>query len=119
MPRNRQQDPAPPRIALILSGLLLFGLAYNALVAWLERTHRDRGYTAILVIGGSAVTLAGAGHLAGWRPILWALACFAASGTPMTLGSIWRHCQQTAKAEAIENHRALSAARRREDEKTR
>jgi len=115
MPTNRQ-DPPPARIVLILSTLFLFGILYNALVSWLEDHHYDRGYTAILVIGGSAVTIAGAGRLAGWKAALWTLAAFATSGTPMTLGSIARHCQQARTAEMIYNHRALSAARRRDDE---
>jgi len=115
MPTNRQ-DPPPACIVLILSTLFLFGILYNALVTWLEDHHYDRGYTAILVIGGSAVTIAGAGHLAGWRATLWTLACFAVSGTPMTIGSIWRHCQQQRTAEMIQNHRALSTSRRRDHE---
>ena len=44
----------------VLLGLLVFGLLYNWLVGWLEANGHDRGYTAFLVVGGTAVTLVGA-----------------------------------------------------------
>jgi len=80
----------------VCSALLGFGLAYNALVAWLERTRRDEGYTSIMVIAGSAVTIAATALLNGTEAALYTLACFAASGAPMALGSMWRHAQKRA-----------------------
>jgi ACR3 family arsenite efflux pump ArsB len=76
---------------MIFLGLFLFGIAYNAFVAWLERAALDRGYTAILVVVGTLVTLGGYALLAGWEQALTVLLCFVASGTPMIAGSIWRY----------------------------
>lgn len=88
---------SPNRNLVPVCGALLgFGLAYNALVAWLERTRRDEGYTSILVIAGSAVTIAATALLNGTQAALNTLACFTASGAPMALGSMWRHAQKRA-----------------------
>ncbi|HUV95794.1 MAG TPA: hypothetical protein VMX14_13345 [Anaerolineae bacterium] len=119
MPQNHRQEPTRARVALTLTALLAFGIAYNAIVTWLENRHHDRGYTSLLVIAGSAVTIAGAGHLTTWRAALWMLACFAASGAPMTAGSIWRYCRHRQQAETLQNHRALATARRRDHETNR
>jgi len=51
----------------------------------------------LIVALGCAVTLAGAAFIVGLEPVLWTLACFAASGTPMILGSITRHCRARAE----------------------
>jgi len=84
----------------VFLGLLLFGIIYNGFVTWLEEHGHDRGYTAILVVGGTLVTLTGSGILIGWRDIGTVLLCFAASGAPMVAGSIWRHVQQRARDES-------------------
>lgn len=78
----------------ILTSLFIFGVAYNAFVSWLERQGYDRGYTAILVVVGTLVTVVGAGLRLGTRSVAWILTCFAASGTPMIAGSIWRYVAQ-------------------------
>lgn len=88
------QELITPSTVLVLMILFAFGIAYNAFVGWLERNGRDRGFTALLVVVGTAITLAGFGIVAGWRPMILAFLCFAASGAPMTIGSIWRHIQQ-------------------------
>jgi len=75
----------------VLTGLFVFGLAYNALVAWLESADRNRGYTALLVVAGTMATLAGYATLASLEQALLVGACFTASGLPMIIGSIWRH----------------------------
>lgn len=78
----------------VLAALLVFGLVYNEFVAWLERSKRDRGYTAFLVVGGTLVTLGGAVFLIGLLPVGLVLACFAASGLPMVIGSASRNAAE-------------------------
>jgi UDP-N-acetylmuramyl pentapeptide phosphotransferase/UDP-N-acetylglucosamine-1-phosphate transferase len=88
--------------AMVLIGLFLFGILYNQLVVWMERQHRDHGYTSILVVGGVAVTLAGMGIIDLWVDVnafLLGLAAFAASGCAMVIGSIFRHLEQQGRAD--------------------
>jgi hypothetical protein len=93
-------------------GLALFGLAYNQVVAWLELKGYHRGYTAVLVVGGTIVTLAAAIPVVGWMQVLMIGLCFVASGTPMIIGSIGRHVRERAqehqldRQEVIENDQA-------------
>ena len=77
----------------ILLALAVFGVIYNRWVEKLEREGSDRGYMGFIVALGCAVTLAGAALIVGLEPVFWTLVCFAASGTPMILGSISRHCR--------------------------
>jgi uncharacterized membrane protein len=84
-------------LVIVLMTLLGFGAVYNQLVAWLENQEGEEGYTAFLVVGGTLVTLAGAAVLVGLEAALVVLACFAASGTPMVLGSAWRYIQERQK----------------------
>jgi predicted PurR-regulated permease PerM len=77
--------------------LAIFGMAYNYLVQRLERQGHDRGYMGLIVAFGCAVTLAGAGLIVGIDRIAWVFLCFVASGTPMIIGSIARHCRARAK----------------------
>lgn len=84
--------------AAVILAAVLFGLAYNALVAWLERTGRDEGYTALLVVAGVGVTLGLSAFLIGLYPVLVVLAVFACTGTPMTIGSIYRHMEARRQA---------------------
>jgi hypothetical protein len=76
------------KTVLVLGALLIFGVIYNAVVAWLQRKGLG-SFTALQVVLGTLVTLAG---LAAWMPeaFLPALACFAASGLFMFLGSLYR-----------------------------
>ena len=81
---------------IIISALFFFGVCYNAFIAFLG--SRKRGYTALLVAFGSAVTLAGVAALDLQAAIL-TLACFVASGTPMILGDIHRYITERTRAE--------------------
>lgn len=90
---------SPEIVITVLSTLLVFGIVYNALVARLERSGHDRGFTAFLVVGGVAVTLAAATWLVGLQPVMWLLACFAASGLPMVVGSWARYSRARQKNE--------------------
>ncbi len=97
------------RAAIILTGLWVFGVLYDRLVGRLERRGYDRGYTAFLVVGGTAVTLLGATALVGWKNVLRTLGCFAASGLPMVVGSVARHVLERERDQAT----ALAVARER------
>jgi len=78
----------------VLFGLFLFGLAYNALVAWLERKRVNEPVTWLLVVGGVLVTIGGIHLLELTLPdesaAELALLAFLADGTPMVLGSVSR-----------------------------
>lgn len=79
--------------------LLLFGLAYNWLTAWLEQTGRNKGYTAFLVVVGTLVTVLATIPLIGFTNALVVLGAFVFSGSPMILGSIWRYMNERAEEE--------------------
>jgi len=68
----------------------VLGGLYNALVGWLERRGYDEGYTAILVVVGVMITLAGIVVL-DWGAAMLVLGAFASSGFWMVMGSWWRH----------------------------
>lgn len=102
-------EPETRLVIAVLLLLLLFGILYNRWVAGLERTGRDRGYTAFLVVVGVGVTVVG------WAVMTWDLTvmalgvlAFAASGTPMIIGSVQRYQaarrrdEEAARAEALE-----------------
>ena len=71
-------------------GLLVFGVAYNAVVAWFKRHGYDEGYMSLLVAAGVGATLAGVA-VVDWHAAVLALAAFCLSGLPMAAGSVWRH----------------------------
>jgi hypothetical protein len=76
---------------LTLLALLLFGGIYNRFIAHLEAARREHGYLAILVIAGVAVTLLAVAPFIGTVNLIRLLLAFAASGLPMTWGSIDRY----------------------------
>jgi len=79
------------KLASVLLMLAGMGTAYNWAVARLERSSIHRYVnTALLVIFGTGFTLAGAAIVIGLEPALLVVACFAASGLPMFLGSYIR-----------------------------
>ena len=80
--------------------LLGFGILYNEIVAWLQRQGYSQGYTALLVIAGTAITLLLAVPVIGIGAALKVAGLFAASGLPMTLGSIQRYVQARRDFEA-------------------
>jgi len=82
------------RVLLVLGGLLVLGVAYNWLVAWLVREHPDQPYMASVVVGGVLFTLVGLGLLTSVGVGLTALACFGASGLPMVVGSMLRQLER-------------------------
>lgn len=83
-------------IIATLGGLFLFGMLYAHLVNRLHRWGYSEGYTAILVIFGTLITLIGSTLLHQPNPIndfLMTLACFAASGTPMALNDMLQYAR--------------------------
>jgi len=84
-------------ILAVFFGLVLFGVGYNALVAWLERRGYAEGYMSLIVAFGVAMTLAGVA-LVSWQTALLTLGAFVASGTPMIVGSITRYLKKREEA---------------------
>jgi len=80
-------------ILAVFLALVLFGTGYNALVAWLERKGYTEGYLSLITAFGVFVTLAGVATLSVQAALL-ALGAFAASGTPMIIGSIVRYLRK-------------------------
>jgi hypothetical protein len=78
--------------------LLVFGVGYNALIHHLEQRGYAEGYTAILVVGGVAITLGGVATL-NYEAAMITLGAFAASGLPMVIGSMYRHATMRARAQ--------------------
>ena len=74
---------------LVLALLMIFGIAYAALVHYMAQRGID-GQTAWMVVLGTAVTLLGASFLVGWLNALLVAACFAASGAPMVIEFVAR-----------------------------
>lgn len=74
-------------------GLVLFGIVYNTLVQFTQTKGFLDGYHSLSVVVGVLITL-GVLALISWPSALLALILFAASGTPMIVGSIWRYMQR-------------------------
>jgi hypothetical protein len=98
-------------IGAVLFGLLMFGLVYNELVQRIGR--RKEGYTSLLVVGGVLITLGGVA-LVSWQCAVLTLSAFAASGLPMTLGSIYRHIRSREQAIEYLRREAIEAMERDE-----
>lgn len=85
------------RDIIIFVALFLFGVGYNFFVAWLERRGYHEGYVAYLVVAGTLITILATYSLIGRDAMLLVLACFVASGTPMIVGSCYRHVKEREK----------------------
>ncbi len=86
--------------------LFMFGVGYNELTAWLERQGYDRGYTALLVVGGVLVTLLAGAVVVGVQVAMIMFGCFVASGMPMIVGSIQREARKRKEDEDKAMHQA-------------
>jgi hypothetical protein len=72
--------------------LFAFGLGFNQLVTWLEHQDWEEGATALLVAIGVGYTILLISMLIGCLDVqFW---CFAASGTPMAVGSWIRYAMR-------------------------
>jgi Kef-type K+ transport system membrane component KefB len=102
-------DPAqmPLEIALIALVELLFGFGYNVLVGWLFRNRLM--HVSISVVIGVAVTLLIPAlvwfdlTMPFWQSGLLLVLCFAASGTPMIVGSMQRTVKDGKRRRKIGN----------------
>ena len=105
----------PVLIGAIAGMLVLFGILYNIIVTWLEDRGYDEGYTAPMVVVGVLATL-GAVALLDPRAAALALGAFVLTGTPMILGSWWRHVtarergKQNQRREALHGHKSQTLA---------
>jgi len=79
-----------PILLAIYLALLLFGIGYNLLTAWAEKTGFIKGYTSLFVVGGVAITVVATAVISPAFALVTAGA-FIASGTPMIVGSMVRH----------------------------
>ena len=78
-------------LAAAYVGGLLFGIGWNAITDRAERSGFIRGYTALFVVGGVLITLALAALAAGLLPTLIIAGEFIFTGSPMIVGSMYRH----------------------------
>lgn len=83
-------------ILATFSGALAGGIAYNALVDWMEKRGID-GYTWLQVVGGVGMTLVFAIALVGWQDVMRLTALFAATGLPMIAGALYRREKRLAR----------------------
>ena len=82
--------------ALILSlscTLLMFGIAYNFIVSWLEENGYLEGFVSLAVAIGVGVTAAVMAAI-DWRAAVLMLWLFLCSGAAMVIGSIWRYVKK-------------------------
>jgi hypothetical protein len=90
-------------LAVVYMSLVLFGFFYNQLVMLASRRGWIQGYTSLFVVAGVLMTLAGVA-LVDWEAAVITVGAFTASGTPMILGSVWRHMRyREADIEAMRN----------------
>lgn len=83
-------------LAAIYMFLLLFGIGFNIFVAWLERHGYSKGFVSLLVLAGVVVTV-GMTAVISLAFALVTAGAFVASGTPMIIGSVWRHVREREK----------------------
>lgn len=83
-------------VLAVFFALVLFGVGYNALVAWMDRRGYTEGFVSLIVALGVFVTLCGAAILS-IQAALLALGAFVATGTPMIVGSIIRYLHRREK----------------------
>ena len=93
----------------VLFALLMFGAAFNTWVGHLG--DKKEGYTALLVAIGVGMTLIGVA-IVSWQSALLVLLAFAASGTPMIAGDIYRAVRAREEAK----QRILAEMARKYDE---
>lgn len=87
-------------LALAYVGLLAFGVGYNWLTTWAEKTGFIRPYTAFFVVGGVVVILTALLPFVGFIETAMIVGGFICAGTPMIVGSMHRHhLQQKAQIE--------------------
>lgn len=92
------------QIVLTLGVLVLFGVLYAILINRLARLGYNEGYTALLVVMGTLITLLANLTMHQTDPILdflLTLACFAASGTPMVVNDWWQYVRARGREQHV------------------
>jgi hypothetical protein len=86
------------QILAVYLALALFGVGYNALIAWAERTGYIEGFVSFSVAFGVAITLVMTAVFDVRFAVLTAGAFFA-SGIPMVIGSMLRYARARRQAQ--------------------
>lgn len=113
-------SPVSPLFALLFLTQLLFGIAYNAAIAHLQKWQLWHVSTS--VIGGVSGTLLIATaflydvNMPFWGAALVFFGCFAASGLPMTVGSWLRSLDERKKSHAHKRRAWPNSAKQARDE---
>jgi hypothetical protein len=91
-------DIIPTEIAVIILLELLYGFGYNQLVAyWMKHNLMHVSWTVVIGVTGTLLIPAlfwFDTSMLFWQSSLYLIACFAASGTPMIVGSMQRTVQE-------------------------
>jgi len=91
-------DVIPTEIAVIILLELLYGFGYNQLVAyWMKNNLMHVSWSVVIGVAGTLLIPALFWFdtiMPFWQSLLFLLACFAASGTPMIVGSMQRTVQE-------------------------
>ena len=74
-----------PPIFATLAALLLFGVAYAAIVRYVRRRNPDHGFTAFWVVGGNLAICVAFAAVAGLEAAALLFLCMAAAGLPMVV----------------------------------
>jgi predicted membrane channel-forming protein YqfA (hemolysin III family) len=102
--------------------LAVFGYFYNLVNEWAEREGYNDMFVGLSVAFGCLITIIGAGNVIGVEALVVVLACFAASGTSMIAGSLFRVWKREKSKRDVEKNRAgnkLEKSRRKVAEKAR
>jgi ABC-type Mn2+/Zn2+ transport system permease subunit len=101
-----------PKEFYVYGGLFLFGILYNLVVGYLEKTGRAEGYTSALVIIHILVSVGIASLLVGQHAAALVMWCHVASGAPLTIGSFWRQSGKNIRNKAALRESAKKEASR-------
>lgn len=77
-------------LAAVYLALLIFGIVFNQITEWAEKRGYAQGYLSLFVSFGVGMTVLATAIISPLFALI-TLGAFVASGTPMILGSIWRH----------------------------
>lgn len=80
-------------LAAVYLALLLFGIVFNQITEWAEKKGYAQGYLSLFVAFGVGVTVLTTAAISSVFALI-TLGAFVASGTPMIVGSIWRHVRK-------------------------
>ncbi len=85
----------PRLICAVILALVMFGAYFNSLVG--RMGEHKQGFTALLVVLGTGVTLLGVG-LISWQAAVIAAIGLASSGAPMVIGDVLRYVSMRSRS---------------------